>query len=81
MYIDLGWRGQFLVWRNELLFTEGVAPPPCLNMPGDGASYKSCYKTCQSNIVHPSFSMMHYASYQNTGFIPTMLYAEALVHD
>ena len=25
--------------------------------------------------------MMHSASYQNTLFIPTMLYAEALAHD
>ena len=72
MYIDLGWRGQFLVWRNELLFAKGVAGPPCLNMPGESTVYKSCYNTCHSNVVHPSFSMMHYASYQNTRFIHLM---------
>ena len=49
-------------------------------MPSESALYKSCNNTCHSDVVHPSFSMMRYASlYQNTRFIPMMLYAEALI--
>ena len=39
--------------------------------------YKSCYNACHSSIVHPSFSVMHYTSYQKTRFIP---YTEAFLH-
>ena len=85
MYIDLGWRGKFLVWQNELLFAEGVAGRArhALICPTRAPFTRvaTCINTCQSNVVHPSFSMMHYASYQNTRFIPMMLYAEALIHD
>ena len=47
IYIDFGWHGQFLVWRNELFFAEGgVAGPPRLNMPGEIGIYDSYYNTC-----------------------------------